>query len=235
MYANRIVRIVLLLGVIFGAGPLMAADYSVTTVRPITSTGFDPGNGLNLYSITARGVELVKGSPYVFKQLDFTGQLASVFAVVMSPDHDFVYVVYSGIPQPIVVGFDITPKGLVYQWQTVFTTGSERLSHGATVVAENDFLVGNANPSGFVHLVAIFNQSGQIIAEENSSALVSGHVNRNGKFYYSCRSSTSDSGGGVPPADSVAVFDLKKGLASRSNTVPVVTSKDPKFVRSVCN
>lgn len=235
MYANRLVRMALFVGLIFGAGPLMAADYSVTTVRPITPTGFDPGNGLNLYSITARGVELVKGSPYVFQQIDFTGQLASVFAVEMTPDHDFVYVVYSGTVQPVVVGFSITPKGLVYQWQKVFTTGSERLSHGATVTAENDFLVGNANPSGGVHLVAIFNQSGQIIADENSSFLVSGHVNRNGKFYYSCRSSNSDSSGGVPPADSVAVFDLKKGLASRSNTIPVFTSKDPKFVRSVCN
>lgn len=234
MNAKRIVRAVLLLGLIFAAGPLMAADYSVSTVRPITPNAFDPGNGLNLYSITAKGVELVKGSPHVLRQIDYTGQLASVFAVVMGPDHDFVYVVYSGTPQPIVVGYSITPKGLVYKWQKVFTTGNERLNR-ATVTAENDFLVGDAHPAPFVHLVAIFNQSGEIIAEENSEVLVSGHVNRNGKFYYSCRSSTSDSFGGVPPADSVAVFDLKKGLASRTNTVPELISKDPTFVRSICN
>jgi len=234
MNAKRMVRAALLLGLIFGAGPLMAADYSVTTVRPITPNAFDPGNGLNLYSITAKGVELVKGSPFVFHQIDYTGQLASIFAVVMSPDHDFVYVVYSGSIQPVIVGYSITPKGLEYRWQKVFTTGNNTLDL-ATVTAVDDFLIGDAHPAPFAHLVDIFNQSGQIIAGEFSENLVSGHVNRNGKFYYSCRSSNFDQYGGVPPANSVAVYDLRKGFVSGSNTVPLVTSKDPTFVRSICN
>jgi len=234
MIHGRIVRIALALGLMFGAGELMAADYSITTVRPVSPTAFDPGNGLNLYSITAKGVELVKGSPYVLQQTDYTGQLASIFAVVMNPDHDFVYVVYSGNVQPIVVGYSITPKGLIYQWQKIFTTGSNNLQL-ATVSAVNDFLVGEAHPAPFAHLVNVFNQDGQIIAGEFSENLVSGHVNRNGKFYYSCRATNFDAYGGIPPADSVAVYDLKKGLVSGTNTVPVTTSTDPTFVRSVCD
>jgi hypothetical protein len=234
MKSKRIGRIALLLGLLFGAAPLLAADYAVTTVRPITPTTFDPGNGLNLYSITAKGVDLVKGSPYIFQQLDYTGQLASIFGVAMNPDHDFVYVVYSGSVQPIVVGFAITPKGLVYQWQTVFTTGNNTLDL-ATATALNDFFVGDAHPAPFAHLVTVLNQSGQLIAGEFSQNLVSGHVNRNGKFYYSCRSSTSGPYGGVPPADSVAVYDLRNGFVTGPNTVPLVTSTDPTFVRSECN
>src|SRR3569833_2966812 len=78
MIHGRIVRIALVIGLMFGAGQLMAADYSVTTVRPVSPTAFDPGNGLNLYSITAKGVELVKGSPYVLQLTDYTGQLARI-------------------------------------------------------------------------------------------------------------------------------------------------------------
>lgn len=234
MNVKRIGRIALFLGLIFGAAPLMAADYAVTTVRPITPDTFDPGNGLNLYSITAKGVDLVKGSPYVFQQMDYTGELASIFSVAMNPDHDFVYVVFSGSDQPIVVGFAITPKGLVYQWQKEFTTGNNTLDL-ATATAPNDFFVGDAHPAPFVHLVTVLNQSGQLIAGEFSPNLVSGHVNRNGKFYYSCRSSITGSYGGVPPADSVAVYDLKNGFVTGLTTVPLLTSTDPTFVRSVCN
>jgi hypothetical protein len=234
MNGKRIWRMSVFVALVFGAGPLMAADYSVTTVRPITPTTFDPGNGLNLYSITAKGVDLVKGSPYIFQQTDYTGQLASIFGVAMNPDHDFVYVVYSGSVQPIVVGFAITPKGLVYQWQKVFTTGNNTLDL-ATATALNDFFIGDAHPAPFAHLVTVLNQSGQLIAGEFSQNLVSGHVNRNGKFYYSCRSSNFNQYGGVPPADSVAVYDLRNGFVTSSNDAPLLTSTDPSFVRSVCN
>jgi hypothetical protein len=223
-----------LVALVVGASPLLAADYSVGTVRPTTPETFDPGNGLNLYSITAKGVDLVKGSPYILQQTDYTGRLVSVFLVLMNPAHDFVYVVYSGSPQPNVVGFAITPKGLVYQWQKVFTTGNSTLDN-ATVTALDNFIIEDAHPAPFAHLVTILSQSGQVIMSEFSENLVSGHAKRNGNFYYSCRSSITSSFGGVPPADSVAVYDLGNGVVTGSSTVPLVTSTDPAFVRSVCN
>jgi hypothetical protein len=222
-------RVWFLLVLLLGAGRLLAADYSVTTVRPITPTGFDPGNGINLYEITGQGIRLVNGGPYVFQHTDFTGQLSSILFIGMNPAHDFVYVAYTGNPQPILAGFAVTPTGLVMQWQNVFTTGNSTLDLASLTILDN-LIIEDAHPAGFAHLIAVLDQSGAVLKQEINEFLVSVRVKNNGNFYYSCRSATGGPYGGVPPATSAVVFDLKKSVST-----PVVTATDPTFVRSVCD
>jgi hypothetical protein len=222
-----------LLAMLLGMSRLMAADYSVTTVRPITPNifpnNFDPGNGINLYEITGKGVELVRGSPYVFQHTDYTGQLSSILAIAMNPAHDFVYAVFTGNIQPILAGFAVTPNGLVLKWQNVFTTGEPDMER-ASITALDNLVIEDAVPAPQAHLVSVLNESGQVIKSEYSEFLVSVRVENNGNFYYSCRSAVAGGFGGVPPATSVLVFDLKKSASD-----PLVTSTDPIFVRSVCD
>ena len=95
---------------------------------------------------------------------------------------------------------------------------------------------GDAHPAGYAHLIIVINQSGRVIAEEVSGNLISGHVNHNGKFYYSCRSYTAGTLGGIPPADEVKVYDLKDAiLGGISDPPPLLTSTDPVFLHSACD
>src|SRR5216684_8484 len=96
---------------IFGflaSGGAMAADFSVGIVNLGTGT-LGGGTALNLYSIEKTDIDLVQ--TYVLNQNDFTGKLSSPLTLAMNPAHNFVYVVYTGLSQPNIVGFKITPTG----------------------------------------------------------------------------------------------------------------------------
>jgi len=219
----------MLVALLLGAGRLLAADYSVAPVRPISPTGYDPGNGINLYEITGKGVELVKCSPYVFRHRNQSGKLSSILFLSMNPDHDFVYAVFTGDEEPILAGFAVTPKGLVLRWQEPFNTGDADMEQ-ATITVLDNLIIEDTHPAPFVHVESVIDQSGRLIESEMSQYLVSVRVKSNGHFYYSCRSSTSTAYGGAPPATQVLVFDLRKSV-----TEPIVTSTDPIFVRSTCD
>jgi hypothetical protein len=214
---------------LLGAGQVMAADYSVAPLRPISPTGYDPGNGINLYEITAKGVELMKGSPYVFRHKDQHGTLSSLLFLQMNPAHDFVYAVFTGDDEPILAGFAVTCKGLVLRWQQPFNTGDSDMEQ-ATVTVLDNFIIEDTHPAPFAHVESVVDQSGRLIRSEMSQFLISARVNSNGNFYYSCRSSTATAYGGAPPPNQVLVFDLRKSAAE-----PVTRSNDPVFVRSICN
>jgi hypothetical protein len=232
MNAKRIWRISLFAALVFGASPLMAADYSIG----IVGHGWAGGTGLNLYSITERGVDLVKGSPYIRQKKDIEGQLANVLLVSMNPAHDFVYVTYTGPKFPVMVGFKITHKGLVEHWEQELQTGDPTLQY-TTVTPLDNFVIADTYPFAYLHWVTVFTQSGEEIVLDQGSDfggdLVSGHIDSNGRFYYSCRSAVSYVFGGQPPATTVVVYDLRNS-AVVYNTEPLATSTDPVFVGSIC-
>lgn len=216
-------------------GSAMAADYSVGIVG--AGTGFEgAGTSLNLYSITDKGVDLVKGSPYVFPQtVPYSGNAYEPILVSMAPVHDFVYVVYFGVPSlPIIVQFKITPKGLVYQWQQELSTGDVGLQ-GSSISTVSNYVIEKTYPAEALW-VHILNRSGEEVVSDagsNGDNLVSAHIDPNGKFYYSCRIIPQTYYGETGPANAVAVYDLDSSVAVGSP--PLLTSTDPVFVQSECN
>lgn len=207
----------------------MAADHSVGIVNLGTGT-FGAGTGLNLYSITNKGVDLVKGSPFLFPPDE-------PLLVAMAPAHDFVYVAYEDSPRlPIIVQYEITPSGLVYRWQAVFSTGDASLQ-GSSISAVSKYLIEYTYPATPEELfVYVLDQSGQELVYDigtNGSNLVSAHIDPNGKFYYSCRYIASSYTGVNGPANAVAVYRLNTSVTV--DTPPLLTSTDPVFVQSECN
>ena len=214
------------LALIVAGGSATAADHSVAGV----------GAGLNLYSITDKGVQLVKSSPYLLGEVDPSGHLFQPVTLSMNPTHNFVYVVYQGSGvQPNIVGFEITPEKLVKKWEAELITG-DALLDGSSITAVDNYVIENIFPSGSLW-VKVVTQAGQEVVYDqgsNSADLVSGHIDQNGKFYYSCRF-ISPTFGARGPANTVVVYDLKDdGFVSHSST-PLFTSTDPTFVRSICN
>jgi hypothetical protein len=219
---------------IFGflaSGGAMAADFSVGIVNLGTGT-LGGGTALNLYSIEKTDIDLVQ--TYVLNQNDFTGKLSSPLTLAMNPAHSFVYVVYTGLSQPNIVGFKITPPGLVYEWEEEIQTADAGLQ-GATLMAGPNYVIENTYPAGlWVHVIR---QTGAEMINDYEDGvfsgvyLISGHADSTRTFYYSCRSTSSS-----PPATSVSVFSFESGVdVHTSSTSPTATSTDPVFVQSVCN
>jgi len=221
----KILRTAFLLGSLACASA-MAADYSVGIVGLGTGI-FGAGTGLNLYSITDHGVDLVAGSPFLFPPDE--PLLAAV-----APKHDFVYVAYEDSPSlPIIVQYKITPTGLVYQWQALFSTGDPSLQ-GSTLNAVSKYLIEYTYPATPEQLyVYVLDQAGKELVYDygtNGSNLISAHIDPNGKFYYSCRYIGSPPNG---PANSVAVYKLDNLVTP--STPPLLTSTDSVFVQSECS
>jgi hypothetical protein len=213
-------------------GTAMAADYSVGIVNK--GSGFQgAGTALNLYSITPKGIDLVRGSPYVLPS-DISGGPNEPILVSIAPEHDLVYVVYFHIccGTPMIVQFKITPKGLVYQWQQRLDTADAGLQ-GSSISAVANYVFEKTYPYGlWVH---ILDRSGQEVVQDSGTDgmnLISGHIDPEGKFYYSCRN-ISATYPGEGPANSVAVYKLDR-LVTLDST-PFLTSTDPVFVQSECN
>ena len=226
----KLLTAIAMLGVLAGGGA-MAADYSVGIVNLGTAT-LGGGTALNLYATKKTGIDLVQ--TYILPQNDFTGSLSSPLTLAMNPAHTFVYVVYTGLSQPNIVGLKITPTGLVYEWQDEIQTGDAGLQ-GTTLTAGHNYVIENTYPFGlWEHVVS---QAGvELINDyENGGGsgvyLTAGRVDSTRTFYYSCRSTSSS-----PPATSVAVFRVESGVdVYTSLASPTASSTDPAYVQSVCN
>jgi hypothetical protein len=221
----------LLLGLL-AFGTAMAADYSVGIDNK--GSGFQgAGTALNLYSITAKGIDLVQGSPYVLPPA-IGGSPYEPILVSIAPEHDLVYAVYfhQCCGTPVIVQFKITPNGLVYRWQHRLDTADAGLQ-GSSINTVANYVIEKTYPYGlWVH---ILDRSGQEVVVDSGTDgmnLISGHVDPEGKFYYSCRnlSATYPSQG---PANAVAVYKLDRRVTL--DTTPFLTSTDPDFVQSECN
>ena len=231
----KILRASILLGSL-AVGTAVAADYSVGIVNLGGNGEYEPNAGLNLYSISDYGVELADGSPYVFpKTVPGSGRPYNPVAVAIDPPHEFVYVAYEGIPDlPIIIKFKITPQGLKYQWHREFSTGDSSLQ-GSTIRTESHYLVEYTYPDSFDLYINVVDEAGKQLVYDpgsNGSNVVSGHVDPNGRFYYSCRYLSSSYGPPRHPANAVAVYKLDKSV--NEYTPPLLTSTDPVFVSSEC-
>jgi hypothetical protein len=215
-------------------GSAMATDYSVGIVD--IGSGFQgAGTALDLYAISHKGVDLVRGSPYVLPPT-ISGVSNEPILVSIAPEHDLVYVVYVRVffGEPIIVQFRITPKGLVNQWEQVLQTGDAGLQ-GSSISAVANYVIEKTYPAEALY-IHILNQSGQEVVTDfgsNGSNLVSGHIDPEGKFYYSCRFISPSFTGVGGPANAVAIFKLDKAVTDE--TIPLLTSTDPVFVQSECN
>jgi|SRR3984957_185793 len=225
-------RIGMLLGSL-AFGNAMAADYSVGIVDK--GSGFEgAGTALNLYSISHKGVDLVRGSPYVLPPT-ISGVSNEPILVSIAPEHDLVYVVYVRVffGEPIIVQFRITPKGLVYQWEQVVQTGDAGLQ-GSSIEAVANFVIEKTYPAEALY-VHILDHKGQEIVSDfgsNGENLIAGHIDPGGKFYYSCRN-LSATYPGEGPANAVSIFELDENVTDE--TIPLLTSTDPVFVQSECS
>jgi hypothetical protein len=211
---------------ILAGGHAMAADYSVGIVN-LGAGEFGGGTALNLYSIKKTGIELIQ--TYVLDRTDFTGKLSTPLTLAVNPAQDFVYVAYTGLSQPNIVGFKITPTGLVLKWEEELETGDASLQ-GSTLSAGADYVIENTYPAGlWIH---VLNQAGkELIDDYQDSTVTSGHVDSTRTFYYSCRAASS-----APPATSVSVYRFDPGVDVHTNAAtPVGTSSNPAFIQSVCN
>lgn len=224
------------IGMLFGSlafGNAMAADYSVGIVDK--GSGFEgAGTALNLYSISHKGVDLVRGSPYVLPPT-INGVSNEPILVSIAPEHDLVYVVYVRVffGEPIIVQFRITPKGLVYQWEQVVQTGDAGLQ-GSSIEAVANYVIEKTYPAEALY-VHILDHKGQEIVSDfgsNGENLMAGHIDPGGKFYYSCRN-LSATYPGEGPANAVSIFELDENVTDE--TIPLITSTDPVFVQSECS
>jgi hypothetical protein len=228
----KTLRIGILLGS-FAFGGAMAADYSVGIVDK--GSGFEgAGTALNLYSISHRGVDLVRGSPYVLPPT-ISGVSNEPILASIAPEHDLVYVVYVRVffGEPIIVQFRITPKGFVYQWQQVVQTGDAGLQ-GSSIEAVSNYVIEKTYPAEALY-VHILDRNGQEIVSDfgsNGENLIAGHIDPRGEFYYSCRN-LSATYPGEGPANAVSIFKLDESVTDE--TVPLLTSTDPVFVQRECS
>ena len=204
------------------SGSAMAADYSAS-ITPA---------GINLYAITANGVELVAGSPYVLPQPGAPYPLTPAILAI-SPQHDFLYVVYEQLPyhgdlsQDVkVVGLQITAQGLVNQWSVGMNMDPAEYKFISLNATLQNVIV-FTRPNGL--FAAIFNEAGTNLFGDGSHGgdqLLSGRVAPDSGFYYSCRKS-------VAATPYVNVYLL--GTTASPSPSLLLTSYDPDFMQSVCN
>jgi hypothetical protein len=206
-----------ILGMLVGSSA-MAADYSASIT---------PG-GINLYAVTVNGVELVTGSPYVLPQPGAPYPLTPALMAI-SPRHDFLYVVYEqlpyhgDLPQDVnVVGLQITPQGLIYQWSVGMNMDPAEYKFISLAVGLENVIV-FTRPNGL--FAAVFNEAGEHLFGDGSHGgdqLISGRAAPDSLFYYSCRKNSA----ATPYVD---VYGLTPSPSL------LLTSYDPGFMQSVCN
>jgi hypothetical protein len=203
-------------------GSVMAADYSAS----ITAGGID------LYAITGKGVDLVRGSPYVLPEPG-TAYPRTPAMLTLSPAHDFLYVVYEQQPyhgdlsdDVSVVGFKITSHGLVKKWSFDTNMDPAEYKYISLSVGLNSVIV-YSKPAGL--FATVYSEEGDLIAGDGSEVggdqLLSGHVDPDNHFYYSCRVNTS-------AIKYLEVYSLPKNGPTLQQLL--VTSYDPSFMKSIC-
>jgi len=213
------------------SGSALALDYSVG-ITNIGSGALGGGTAINLYATKNAGIDLVQ--TYVLQQDDFTGKLASPLILAINPAHDFVYVVYTGVSVPNIVGFEIASTGLVKKWEAPVATGDVGLQ-GSNITAGPNYVIENTYPAGSLW-VYVVGQSGVDLLLDNQSEsssvfAVSGQVDSTRTLYYSCRAASSSL-----PATSVSAYKFESGVYVFTATAsPVATSTDPVYVQSICD
>jgi hypothetical protein len=147
--------------------------------------------GINVYTITQKGVDLVKGSPYVLPQPGVAYPLTPQL-IAISPAHDFLYVVYELLPfqgnpteDVTVVGFAITDQGLVKKWSYPLNMDPAEYVNIALDVGL-DTVIQYYRPGNDNRYAIITNEQGTTIATDgsyepgtNEDHLVSGLTLRN--------------------------------------------------------
>jgi hypothetical protein len=121
----------------------------------------------------------------------------------------------------------------VYQWEQELQTADAGLQ-GSSIDAVSNYVIERTYPD-FGLWIHILDRSGQEVVEDvgtDGMNLISGHIDPEGKFYYSCRN-LSATYPGEGPANAVAVFKLDRFVTL--DTTPFLTSTDPVFVQSECN
>lgn len=209
-------------------------DYTVG----VANLGSEPGGGgsaLNAYSISDAGVKLLPGSPYVLNLKDPNGNTTYPYAVTLNTAHNFAYVEYVNIDLPYIVGFSITPNGLVYQWNIVASDAGNNFVN--SIVAGPNYVIAYSNPAGL--WAQIINQEGQQVTSEGSSLdgvqLTAISVAGDGLFYYACH----DAEPGQPPT-AVKVWKLPPGTFTGTAPQPItpkllLKSTDPTFIQAQCH
>jgi hypothetical protein len=228
----------IILGVV-AFGSASAGQFSVG----INGVGLLPysGTGLNLYKATNRGVELVKGSPFIFNFEAFTGVTLSPnepryepTSAFVGDDNDVAYVVYESLGYPYLVKFAIKPTGLVPQWAQKIYTGSNDLD-GSALSSAGEYVLEKTYPYNL--FVWILNAQGQFIldeASEGSGVLNSSYIKHH--FHYSCRTTPYIWPDAQQVATSVAIYDLEQVSYTGTpyDAQPMLTSSDAEYVQSVC-
>ena len=201
-------------------GSSMAADHSVGIVS-LGTLPFEAGTGLNSYSISEKGIDLLPGSPYVPPYGLLPPRTKCSWEpgrVSVTGDQHYAYVFYyCDSPFPILVQFAITSDGLVYEWQraTDFGDGAEP---GMSTTADY-VLVTWAGEGGSTGVV-IYNERGDEVISDGGYQ-ITGQIDPQGHFYYSCS----------PNGPYVAVYNVPRTMGRP----PLVESTDPVFVQSKCN
>jgi hypothetical protein len=209
---------------------VMAADHAVTIV-----TG-----GINLYSISKRGVDLQAGSPFALPAwvLEAEGDPSPLTPVSFSinPKHDFVAVVYQLTPyvsnddhDVIVVGYAITEKGLTVKWTWPLNMDPDAYPLTTVATGNTYTILLTAPDPGGPNFGYIINNDGDLLAAQGSPVgpadeLLSLRVDEDKRFYYSCRGEY-----GVSPAQTVSVYSLEPAPPTL-----ILTSSDPSFIQSEC-
>jgi hypothetical protein len=181
---------------------------------------------------------LVKGSPYVLQETDSNGNNYGPALIILNPQHDFVYVEYTASALPLIVGFKITPHGLVKSWQMIASNaGSNELG---SMEAGPDYVV--LRPDSLWVPINTVNQSGQLVyidAGDGLNTVISVHVSPTGRLYYSCRYVSPSVSYDYSLANTVVVYRIPDGALQGKAPQPIslaheFTSTDPVFVQGIC-
>jgi hypothetical protein len=214
------------------SGAALAADYSVGITNAGTKVD-GGGTALSVYETKDDGtIKLIQ--TYVFPQPGLYGTPAIVLTLAMNPQHTFVYVAYTSYnSSPNLVGFEITPQGLVYKWEQEMQTGDADLQ-GSSLTAGDDYVIENKYPDmPNILYQTIVRQDGKTLAGDAGDAgnyMISGRIDSKLKLYYSCRAATV-----LTKPTWVNVYDVEKSpFNGYTFSAPIATSYDPNYVQSVC-
>jgi hypothetical protein len=238
----RLAPSAIVLGTLLGTA--QAADHSIAI-----ATG-----GVNLYSITNKGVDLVKGSPFAPSPTLFPDQSTPVpVLAAMNPAHDFAYVVYEGTnpgnsKAVTILGLKVTDTGLTVEWSNeVVLTGDPTTLSDSILIAGRNYAALSYSQSAFNSRQAaqIVNKKGQHVAYFNLDLAwtdLSVYVDPDQNFVYSCYLGTTspESPPGTPQVPTVMIYKLEAGELAGTAPYPfpapqlILASSDPVFVPSVC-
>jgi hypothetical protein len=238
----RLALSAIMLGMLLGTA--QTADHSIAI-----ATG-----GVNLYAITNKGVNLVKGSPFVPSATLFPDQSTPTpVLATMNPAHDFAYVVYEGTApgsskDVTILGLKVTDAGLTVEWSNEFVlTGDPTTLSDSTLIAGRNYAVLSYSQNAFNSRQAaqIVNKTGQRIAYFNLDLAwtdLSVYVDPDQNFIYSCYLGTtsSESPPGTPKVPTVMVYKVEDGALAGTAPYPfplpqlILASSDSVFVPSVC-